>query len=201
MRNFAEEPTGISSAVATHVDFCQALQANIKPLYLLAFLLTTNHEAAEQCFFETVEVVMNERRVFREWVNSWIKRSLIKAAISKVFVEGDKISSSKRVLTPNKEQTDELSCRSYRAELEAAILSVTHLCSLDRFVFVMSILEDYSVRECALLLNCSLTAVLDARANALLMLPVFQGSEDSGLFRELHRSTPLETIEIYRPHA
>jgi hypothetical protein len=31
-------------------DFCNVFVKDMKPLYLLAFLLTANHQDAEQCF-------------------------------------------------------------------------------------------------------------------------------------------------------
>lgn len=194
MHNPKEKPTGIASAYATHIDFCRALQANIEPLYFLAFLLTANHEAAQQCFLETVHAVVDEQRVFTEWVKSWIKRALIKAAISKVFAEEAGVSSTKRVLTPSKERTGELSCRISKAEREATVISVTRLCQLDRFVFVMSVLEGYSIRECSLLLNCSPTIILDARTHALLMLPALQAFED----RSYSRIPSLDSVRDHR---
>ncbi len=43
------------NAYAQHSDFCAVFEKGIKPLYLLAFLLTANHKDAEQCFVSTVE--------------------------------------------------------------------------------------------------------------------------------------------------
>jgi len=36
-------------------DFCEAFVKDMKPLYLLAFLLTANHQDAEQCFRMALE--------------------------------------------------------------------------------------------------------------------------------------------------
>jgi hypothetical protein len=44
---------------------------------------------------------------------------------------------------------------------------VTRLAPLERFVFVVSVLEHYSDRECSLLLNCTVKDVMDARSKAL----------------------------------
>jgi hypothetical protein len=35
---------------AKHADFCEVFQRDMKPLYLLAFLLTANHKEAERWF-------------------------------------------------------------------------------------------------------------------------------------------------------
>jgi DNA-directed RNA polymerase specialized sigma24 family protein len=48
---------------------------------------------------------------------------------------------------------------------------VTKLAALERFVFVMSILERYSNWDCALLMGCSMNRVAQARMKALRRLP------------------------------
>ena len=69
---------------ANRTDFCELLDRNLKPLYLLAFLLTANHKDAERCFSMTAEECLGEQAVFKEWAQSWIKRSLIKNVIGVV---------------------------------------------------------------------------------------------------------------------
>ena len=66
---------------ATHADFCNALVENTDHLYLLAFLLMTNHADAEGCFVATVERALRPNTVFKEWVASWTRRTLITFAI------------------------------------------------------------------------------------------------------------------------
>jgi hypothetical protein len=53
---------------------------------------------------------------------------------------------------------------------DVSIKSVLELLAFDRFVFVMSVLERYSDRDCALLLNCSNVDVADARIRAFQQL-------------------------------
>ena len=67
---------------ATPVDFCDIFRNDTKHLYLLAFLLTTNHRKSEQCFVSTVEKAFKEQAVFKEWVRSRIKRTMIENARS-----------------------------------------------------------------------------------------------------------------------
>ena len=45
--------------------------------------------------------------------------------------------------------------------------AVTQLVPLERFVFVMSILERYSIWDCSLMLGCSMKKVVQARMRAL----------------------------------
>ena len=66
---------------AKHADFCEVFQRDMKPLYLLAFLLTANHKQTERCFASTLEEGFKEQTVFKEWARSWVKRSLIENAI------------------------------------------------------------------------------------------------------------------------
>ncbi|MGC1435506.1 MAG: hypothetical protein WA847_06395, partial [Terriglobales bacterium] len=53
----------------------------MKPFYLLAFLLTANHQDAEKCFAAAVDQALEEPVVFKPWAESWVKRSLIRNAV------------------------------------------------------------------------------------------------------------------------
>jgi DNA-directed RNA polymerase specialized sigma24 family protein len=133
-------------------DFCEAFATDTKPLYLLAFLLTANHRGAEQSFAATLDAV-SEATVFKDWVRPWIRRTLIKVAIGRVLGRsGD-----------NSEIRD-----SWRgADAGASFNAVAHLDSLERLVFVMSVLEGHSIKECSLLLDRSEQEVVTARLQAL----------------------------------
>jgi len=48
--------------------------------------------------------------------------------------------------------------------------AICALAPLPRFVFVMSVLENYSARECSLLLGCTMETVTEARNSALKQL-------------------------------
>ena len=45
--------------------------------------------------------------------------------------------------------------------------AICALAPLPRFVFVMSVLENHSTRECSLLLGCTMETVTEARNSAL----------------------------------
>jgi DNA-directed RNA polymerase specialized sigma24 family protein len=47
---------------------------------------------------------------------------------------------------------------------------ITQLPAFERFVFVMAVLERYSIQECALLLDCSTREVASARIRALQLI-------------------------------
>jgi DNA-directed RNA polymerase specialized sigma24 family protein len=51
---------------------------------------------------------------------------------------------------------------------------VTQLAPLERFVFVMSVLEGHSPAECSALLGCSMQEVVAARSQAMRQLASYQ---------------------------
>jgi len=145
----------------TRADFCKVFENEMKSLYLLAFLLTANHQDAEQCFVSTVNGGFEEQAVFKGWSRSWIKRSLIKHAIQIAFPASGR-DAKKR---------DLWSVGQYGVPRDGEIDAVTRLAPLERFVFVMLNLERYSAWECSLLLRCSMKQVVQARMHALRELP------------------------------
>jgi DNA-directed RNA polymerase specialized sigma24 family protein len=144
-------------------DFCDVFERDTKPLYLLAFLLTTNNKVAERCFALTVEEAFEEQAVFKEWARSWVKRRLIENAIEIVSAP----------LARNGQTRDLWNAGHSETQRECEIDIVTKLSPFERFVFVMSILERYSNRDCALLLGCSIDKVIHARMGALRRLAHF----------------------------
>jgi DNA-directed RNA polymerase specialized sigma24 family protein len=144
---------------ATPADFCKLLESDMKPLYRLAFLLTTCHHDAERCFVATIDASSKQQTVFKPWALPWLKRSLIKNAI--------------QIVSP---ASTTGKCESPRAERPATpgdseLDAVTRLAPLERFVFVMSVLERYSDWECSLLLGCHLKEVAKIRTRAFRELP------------------------------
>lgn len=140
---------------AQPTDYCDVFEREMKSLYLLAFLLTANHQEAEECFVSTIETGCGEKSIFKAWTKSWIKRCLIQKAIHVVF--------SRSVCDRQRSLWGGDSCET---RLRDMVNAVTGLEVLERFVFVMSILEGYSVRECSLLLHCKGENVVQLRMRA-----------------------------------
>jgi DNA-directed RNA polymerase specialized sigma24 family protein len=145
-----------SDRYATGADFCRAFKQNLNQLYMLGFLLTADHRAAERCLLSALEKAPRNKYVFREFVRSWIKRTVINAAIQSVF---ERPGGGEHTREPWWEERSETLAG-------ATIDAVTHLAPLDRFVFVMSVLEGCSNKECSLLLRCSVETVASARMQA-----------------------------------
>lgn len=157
VRNEERMAASFRGDYAKGVNFCELLERDMEALYRLALLLTGSHQDAEQCFLLTVEHVSTEPTVFKEWAQSWIKRCLVCHAIGIVFpISG--IRTQKRELGKARQE----------ANLEnGEIDAVIQLPALERFAFVMSVLERYSIRDCSLLLGCSMKELAGARARAL----------------------------------
>jgi hypothetical protein len=152
---------------ATCSDFCKSFAADLQRMYLLAFLLTGTHIAAEQCFVSTLEEAVAANCVFKGWEGRWSKRCLIINAIRLVFPNPIGVGGKREVR------------RVVDVELEkpCSINAVAGLVpALQRLAFVMSVLERYSIHECALLFGCTPREVVEARTQALWQLSGF-GSE------------------------
>jgi DNA-directed RNA polymerase specialized sigma24 family protein len=146
---------------ATREDFIKVFHEDVDGLYQLSFLLTADHEKAEKCLVAGIEDCVEENRVFREWARSWAKRIIVEKAIRELrprpSLPGS--SPSATVLSHNEQSSGS----GGQFDLEA----VLGLGDFERFVFVMSVLENYSNHECALLLGCSVLEIRQARFHAL----------------------------------
>ena len=146
---------------ASSGDFQRIFHEDMNGLYLLSFLLTADHEKAEQCFVSGLEDAVNGNRVFQEWARSWARRVIIKNAVEVINprpVEGSAHWSPVAVNNNGK---------TLPAEQQVEITAVLGLQPFERFVYVMTVLEGYSDQDCSLLLGCSRRDVLAARSRAL----------------------------------
>jgi hypothetical protein len=140
-------------------DFCRIFAENTNGLYWLSFLLTADSAKAEQCFVSGLEDCLEANRVFKDWAESWARRTIIQNAI--------------RVMRPSPDHAGPLSAWIQRpAGTEAPgsnvpLAGLLRLKTFERFVFVMSVLEKYSDQECKTLLRCSRHDVVVARSQAL----------------------------------
>jgi DNA-directed RNA polymerase specialized sigma24 family protein len=161
-----------SAEYATRSDFQQIFTEDMAGLHLLAFLLTADAEKAEQCFVAGLEESIRGNAVFRQWARSWSKRAIIKNAIKLISpaprrpsmgVEGGsaEIEGGLAPIMASSARWNE------DAPGKVLIAAITGLDPFERFVLVMAVLEDYSVRECSTLLGCPVAEVAAAKARAL----------------------------------
>jgi hypothetical protein len=154
----SKQQAQVESRYATCSDFCENFADDLQPLYLLAFLLTGSHNEAEQCFVTTIDDAVTANGVFKGWERAWNRRCLIINAIRRVLSRPIE-SGWKRDAGCS---LDGKSGGRYGINVVAGLSP-----PLQRFVFVMSVLERYSENECALLLGCGPRDVREARIDAL----------------------------------
>lgn len=142
---------------ANQNDFQKIFSEDMAGLHLLAFLLTADSKTAEQVFVAGLEDSIHGNPVFRQWARSWSQRAIIKRAIKTVAPSASEPQASAFPVHPQTGQP----------ELDMLVQAVAKLRTFERFVFVLSVLEGYSVSECATLLACTLRDVVSARAEAL----------------------------------
>ena len=169
------------------MDFCHIFHEEMHGLYSLALILTKDHSLAEECFVAGFEDCLNAHSIFKEWALSWSKRVVIKNAI--------------RLISPQPEQDGEASPTPDGLGLKTRSALADALIGLEqfqRFVIVMSVLERYSDKECALLLNCGSQDVVTARNEGLRNLARSAGPRlTAAVFRnefELATAVPLPSV-------
>lgn len=154
---------------AMPADFCQMFNDHVDDLYTLALLLTADHHKADQCFVAGLEDCLQGNPVFREWAQSWARRTVIKNAI--------------RMISPsplrNETETATGTYEPLFSELDTPAAAIGRLQPFDRFVYVLSVLERYSDRESSILLHCTVGEVADARIRALRCLAGVGGPSGS----------------------
>ncbi len=147
---------------ASRADFEKIFTEDMHGLHLLALLLTADPNLAEQSFVAGLEDSIHGNPVFRQWARSWSKRAIIKNAIKSVSPV-----SAENQPAQNGAATESLPGETGDSQADALIGCVTRLEPLQRFVFVMAVLEGYSTTECATLLACTPQQILAAKAEVL----------------------------------
>ena len=150
-----------TNSYATREDFVKIFHEDMNGLYQLSFLLTRDHEKAEKCVVAGIEDCVEENRVFREWARSWARRIIVENAIRELKPRPSLPGSSPSATAFSHSQQPSGSGGHFDLE------TVLGLGDFERFVFVMSVLENYSLHECALLLGCSVFEIRQARLHAL----------------------------------
>jgi DNA-directed RNA polymerase specialized sigma24 family protein len=153
VRQAIQTSTNGSTAYATSDDFRRLFSDEMDSFYLLALLLTADARKAEECFVAGISDSVEGNPVFRRWASSWARRTIILHAI--------------RMIEPAKQKSAAADTEPVELDLEPRLMAVLKLEALERFVFVISVLEGYSYQDCSILLGCSRQTVVNARARAL----------------------------------
>ena len=124
---------------ATCKDFREIFTEDMAGLHLLAYLLTADAAKAEECFVAGLEESMQGNQVFKQWARAWSKRAIIQSAV--------------RMMSPELGKSNEVPAQPEEMPNNPLLSLVVRWKPFERFVFVMSVLEGYSVRECSSLLG------------------------------------------------
>jgi DNA-directed RNA polymerase specialized sigma24 family protein len=161
-RDHIQVPEEQANRYASREDFHTIFSDHLNELYQLSFLLTRDPAKAERCLVGGIEDCVTGNSVFREWPRSWAKRTIVQNAI--------------RELKPRPIHSNSPLSEIYLPDIgrlssgpggHFAIDVVLGLEDFERFVFVLSVLEHSSERDCGLLLGCSAREVREARGRAL----------------------------------
>ena len=155
----APDPKTDTNTYATHHDFCQIFCQHMKGLYLLALLLTADHQRAEQCFAASLEDCLSGRPIFREWAERWSRRAIITSAIQ--------IIAPATTFEPTFFESDSPQQATMGLGFGEPLDSIVHLAPFEQFVLILSGFERYTVQECSLLLSSTRADVMRARTRAL----------------------------------
>ena len=150
-------------AYATPADFKQVFTEDVNSLYLLSLLLTGSPDKAEQCFVEGIGKATKGTHVFKEWARSWARRTIIQSAIRLIAPMGNCKTIGRNA--------DLARCMNkIPMILHSEVRAIIDLAPIERFVFVMSVLERYSDNDCSILLGCTRREIAIIRTRAMQQL-------------------------------
>jgi DNA-directed RNA polymerase specialized sigma24 family protein len=182
-----------SDGYATAADFEQIFTEDMSGLHLLSFLLTGDRDKAEECFVAGIGASTKSNKVFKEWARSWARRTIIQSAI-RLVAPGRRSEGVPRKSVPSRAM-DFLPLA-----LQAEVCAILELPPLERFVFVMTVLERYSDHECSIFLGYVQRDITAARARALQHLGRWlnfqQNETDAGLEELPVRKSARPVIEM-----
>jgi DNA-directed RNA polymerase specialized sigma24 family protein len=182
-----------SDGYATAADFDQIFTEDMSGLHLLSFLLTGDRDKAEECFVAGIGASTKSNKVFKEWARSWARRTIIQSAI-RLVAPGRRSEGVPRKSVPSRAM-DFLPLA-----LQAEVCAILELPPLERFVFVMTVLERYSDHECSIFLGYVQRDITAARAHALQHLGRWlnfqQNETDAGLEELPVRKSARPVIEM-----
>jgi len=145
---------------ASKEEFGSAFECEQARLQTLALSLTANSETAKQCLIRAFRECIASSSVSKEWVLCWARRAVIRNAIRLVMGP-----DGQSFVNPNDDPDNGLIVFSPDDSLGeiATAESILNLPELDRFVFVICVLERYSIHDCALLLGKSPAEISEVR--------------------------------------
>jgi hypothetical protein len=195
-RSKKQHATERATEYATCKDFQQIFTEDMVGLYRLAFLLTADQAKAEQCFVGGLDESIHGNPVFKQWARAWSKRAIIQNAI-KMIAPVPPRPGTVQAKSPVFSQND----ISQSETLDDTAAKVATWAPLERFVFVMAVLEGYSLRECSTLLACPVQDVVAAKSGALQKVADQPQQELTGLLSSTALSSSAAQANSLQPTA
>lgn len=144
--------------------FILLFAAEAEGLYLLALLLTADAQKAAQCIEMARKHCMSGHSVCKGWARTWARHVVVKHSIRLLANRygnlADMLADARN--TP----VDPVLLDLWDKEF-AEYMGVLAFRNLDRLVFVLCVLEEYSTHECALLLGKSPHEIIEAQHRAI----------------------------------
>jgi DNA-directed RNA polymerase specialized sigma24 family protein len=145
---------------ASKEEFASIFERERIGLQRLALLLTANKQAAKRCLIVAFRECVASGSVLKGWELNWTRRMIIRNAINLVRgLGGQPFVKTKRDADNGLVAFSPDDSLGAVAESEA----ILELPDFDRLVFVICVLERYSMRDCALLLGRSPRDIDEAR--------------------------------------
>jgi hypothetical protein len=166
-RSKKQHATERATEYATCKDFQQIFTEDMVGLHRLAFLLTADQAKAEQCFVGGLDESIHGNPVFKQWARAWSKRAIIQNAIKMIAPVPPRpgvVAAKSPVFSKDDVSKNAIS---QNETLDTTAAKVATWAPFERFVFVMAVLESYSLRECSTLLACPIQDVVAAKSAAL----------------------------------
>jgi len=162
-------------------EFVSVFECERLGLQRLALLLTANSVTAKRCLIRAFRECITSSSVSREWVLSWTRRMVIRNAIGLLIDPG-----SQSFVNTNDDADNELIAFSPDDSLSAIATpkSILDLPEFERLVFVICVLERYSIHDCALLLGKSPQEVRRMRHRVGNQVGQIDGSKSSQRFSD-----------------
>jgi hypothetical protein len=152
---------------ATTDDIQGLFAREVTDLFRLSLQLTADAEKAETCLILAMRECFANGAVAKEWASVWARRTVVRNAIRLVLGAGYALPLD----TCGDAGPDfHFQPSEYPIGALRDSLAILALPDFDRLVFVICVLERYSILDCALLLKRSPKAVYDARLRAITQL-------------------------------
>jgi DNA-directed RNA polymerase specialized sigma24 family protein len=156
---------------AVNDEFQQLFATEMTDIFRLSLNLTADTETAERCLILAMRECLQSNCAFNsiKLTRAWARRVVIRNAIHLVQAEESRKPGGSLGGTTSYVQSQP---NQYRTNAVPESLAVLNLPDFDRLVYVICVLEHYSIVHCALLLSRSLKDVDDARVRATIRVVV-----------------------------